>query len=174
MDDLELDPQFEHRLGDQLSSALGSIAHGSVPAGRPRYRMEPRRTGMSPLRLTLAAAGGVMALAGGAVFASTTGATLVGNNDNHGDAVASAAHTCPHGAAKDRDAHGDCVSAVARMNHGHASPARSSEPGASTHSNNDQHGDTVSNVAKNGPTATPSDRDAHGDAVSSAARSHKP
>ncbi len=125
---------------------------------------------MSPLRLALAAAGGALALTGGAVFASTAGASLPMTGDSHGDAVSTAAHNCAHGTAKDRDAHGDCVASVARTNRGHAEAANESTSG----SNHDSHGDTVSNVAKNGPTGTASDRDAHGDAVSKAAHSHKP
>jgi hypothetical protein len=161
------DPGFEQRLSDELTSAYGAIAHDAAAPGRPRYRIEMRRRmAMSPIRLTLAAAGGALALAGSAVFASTAGLSLTAAGDSHGDAVSKAAHTCPTGTATDRDAHGDCVSSAARTNAGHAA--------AGTRRNHDQHGDNVSSVATSGPTGTSSDRDAHGDAVSAAARSPRP
>ena len=121
---------------------------------------------MSPIRLTLAAAGGALALTGGAVFASTAGMSLTAAGDSHGDAVSTAAQTCPHGTAKDRDAHGDCVASAARTNSGQTKHG--------TGSDRDQHGDNVSSVATSGPTGTSKDRDAHGDAVSQVARSPKP
>ena len=37
--------------------------------------------------------------------------------NNHGKTVSTAAHNCKHGTAANRDAHGDCVSAVAKKHH---------------------------------------------------------
>ena len=103
---------------------------------------------------------------GGSLIAANASAALL-SGEEHGDAVASAARTCPHATASDPDIHGDCVASVARMNHGHsASQSSTSEPDA------DSHGDDVSKTAHNGPTGTAGDRDAHGDAVSQVAKTH--
>ena len=117
---------------------------------------------MNPIRsaFTLLVVAGAV---GGSLLAANASAALL-TGDEHGDAVASAARTCPHSTASDPDIHGDCVASVARMNHGHSSS------GPSTAEAKDTHGSAVSKVAQNGPTGTSSDPDAHGDAVSAVVR----
>jgi hypothetical protein len=105
----------------------------------------------------------VVGALGGSLVATNVSAALLSGED-HGDAVASAARTCPHKTASDPDIHGDCVSSVARMNH-EASSAAEAENGSN-------HGADVSKVAQNGPKGTPSDPDAHGDAVSEVAKTN--
>ncbi|HEX6348567.1 MAG TPA: hypothetical protein VF160_04160 [Candidatus Dormibacteraeota bacterium] len=105
----------------------------------------------------------VVGALGGSLVATNVSAALL-SGEEHGDAVASAARTCPHSTASDADIHGDCVASVARQNHGHA--------GDNHGQSGDNHGSDVSQVAQNGPTGTSSDPDAHGDAVSAAAKKH--
>jgi hypothetical protein len=65
-------------------------------------------------RLRMAILGATAALALGAASAlAMTEAATSGDSDSHGDAVASAARNCPHGAG---GVHGACVSSVARTN----------------------------------------------------------
>ncbi len=69
---------------------------------------------MFKLRLAILGAAAALALGSAGVLAMTeTGST---DSDSHGDAVASAARSCPHHASADRDSHGDCVSAIASTN----------------------------------------------------------
>jgi hypothetical protein len=73
------------------------------------------------LKLRLAILGATAALAlGTATALAMTGAVPFGDGDSHGDGVASAARSCPHGAD---GVHGACVSSVARTN----SPSQSNE-----------------------------------------------
>jgi hypothetical protein len=66
------------------------------------------------IRLRLAILGATAALALGTASALAMTETGVGGDpDSHGDAVASAARNCPHGAS---GVHGACVSAVASAN----------------------------------------------------------
>jgi hypothetical protein len=67
---------------------------------------------MFKLRLAILGATAALALGTASVFAMTELATS-GDSDAHGDAVASAARNCPHGAG---GVHGACVSSVARTN----------------------------------------------------------
>ena len=65
-------------------------------------------------RLRMAILGATAALALGTASAlAMTEALTGGDSDSHGDAVASAARNCPHGAG---GVHGACVSSVARTN----------------------------------------------------------
>jgi hypothetical protein len=64
---------------------------------------------MSKFRYLLVGAGAALALAGAGVLANV-GAISLTNSDSHGDEVASAARTCPHGP---NGVHGQCVSAIA-------------------------------------------------------------
>jgi hypothetical protein len=146
------------------------------------------------LRISIAAAGAVLALGGGAALA----APALMNNDTHGDQVSAAAHSCPRHASSDRDIHGDCVSKVATANaksgsgssttdrdkHGDLASAtagsagRGNEGAASqtsgnTGTNNDQHGEAVPTAAHTCPSGTTADRDAHGDCVAKVARANK-
>lgn len=69
---------------------------------------------MFKLRLAILGAAAALALGtAGALAMTETGST---SSDSHGDAVASAARSCPHHASGDRDSHGDCVSAIASTN----------------------------------------------------------
>jgi hypothetical protein len=65
---------------------------------------------MIKLRLAILGATAALALGTASVFAMTE---AVGDPDAHGDAVASAARNCPHGAS---GVHGACVSAIASTN----------------------------------------------------------
>ena len=67
---------------------------------------------MFRLRLAILGAAAMLALGTASAFAMTEAATN-GDSDSHGDAVASAARNCPHGAG---GVHGACVSSVARTN----------------------------------------------------------
>jgi len=67
---------------------------------------------MFRLRLAILGATAALALGTATAFAMTEMASG-GDNDAHGDAVASAARNCPHGAG---GVHGACVSSVARTN----------------------------------------------------------
>jgi hypothetical protein len=67
---------------------------------------------MFRLRLAILGATAALALGTATAFAMTELATS-GDSDSHGDAVASAARNCPHGAG---GVHGACVSSVARTN----------------------------------------------------------
>lgn len=67
---------------------------------------------MFRLRLAILGVTAALALGTATAFAMTELATS-GNSDSHGDAVASAARNCPHGAG---GVHGACVSSVARTN----------------------------------------------------------
>jgi hypothetical protein len=67
---------------------------------------------MFRLRLAILGVAAALALGTATAFAMTELATS-GNSDSHGDAVASAARNCPHGAG---GVHGACVSSVARTN----------------------------------------------------------
>ena len=67
---------------------------------------------MFRLRLAILGAAATLALGTASALAMTESATN-GDSDSHGDAVASAAHSCPHGAG---GVHGACVSSVARTN----------------------------------------------------------
>jgi hypothetical protein len=107
----------------------------------------------------------VVGALGGSLVATNVSAALL-SGEEHGDAVASAARTCPHKTASDADIHGDCVASVARMNH------EASSGSTGTPENGDNHGSEVSKVAQNGPTGTSADPDAHGDAVSAVAKTH--
>ena len=109
----------------------------------------------------------VLGAIGGSLVATNVSAALLSGED-HGDAVASAARTCPHKTASDADIHGDCVASVARQNHGQSGSSDSNDEAG----NADNHGADVSQVAQNGPTGTASDRDAHGDAVGAVAKTH--
>ena len=150
---------------------------------------------MALLKISIAAAGAVLALAGGAALA----APALMSNDAHGDQVSAAAHKCQRHTSSDRDVHGDCVNRVATANAksgprsttdrdtnddlnsaGEDSADRDSEGAESadgarsvSHSTDkDQHGDAVSAAAHTCPSGTRADRDAHGDCVSKVARSH--
>ena len=67
---------------------------------------------MFRLRLAILGATAALALGTATAFAMTELGTS-GDSDSHGDAVASAARNCPHGAG---GVHGACVSSVARTN----------------------------------------------------------
>lgn len=67
---------------------------------------------MFRLRLAILGATAALALGTATAFAMTEAGTS-GDPDSHGDAVASAARNCPHGAG---GVHGACVSSVARTN----------------------------------------------------------
>ena len=152
---------------------------------------------MAFLRISIAAAGAVLALGGGAALA----APALMSNDTHGDQVSAAAHSCQRHAPSDRDIHGDCVSKVAVANatngsrssttdrdeHGDVTSAaagsagRGSEGAVSQNvdtsgshpTNQDQHGDAVSTAAHTCPSGTRADRDAHGDCVAKVAGGNK-
>src|SRR6266700_899382 len=64
---------------------------------------------MSKFRYLLVGAGAALALGGAGVLANV-GAISLTTSDSHGDEVASAARTCPHGP---NGVHGQCVSAIA-------------------------------------------------------------
>lgn len=68
---------------------------------------------MFRLRMAILGATAALALGGASAMAMSE---AVGGGDDHGDAVASAARSCPHDASGDRDSHGDCVSAIASAN----------------------------------------------------------
>ena len=70
-------------------------------------------------RLRLAILGATAALALGSAGALAMEAAGTTDSDGHGDAVASAARNCAHGAG---GVHGECVSSVARTNEGHETP----------------------------------------------------
>lgn len=152
---------------------------------------------MTLLRISIAAAGAVLALGGGAALA----APALMSNDAHGDQVAAAAHSCQRHASSDRDIHGDCVSKVATANatsgsrssttdrdkHGDLTSAAAGSAGrgskgassqnvetsGSHPTNQDQHGDVVSTAAHTCPSGTKADRDAHGDCVAKIAGANK-
>src|SRR5437773_10263755 len=67
---------------------------------------------MLKLRLAILGASAALAL-GTATALAMTETSVSGDRDNHGDAVASAARNCPHGAS---GVHGACVSAIASAN----------------------------------------------------------
>jgi hypothetical protein len=67
---------------------------------------------MFKLRMAILGATAALALGTAGALAMTEAATS-GDSDSHGDAVASAARNCPHGAG---GVHGACVSSVARTN----------------------------------------------------------
>jgi hypothetical protein len=67
---------------------------------------------MFRLRMAILGATAALALGSASALAMTETATN-GDSDSHGDAVASAARNCPHGAG---GVHGACVSSVARTN----------------------------------------------------------
>src|SRR5207249_11917215 len=67
---------------------------------------------MLKLRLAILGASAALALGTAGVLAMTE-SSVSGDRDNHGDAVASAARNCPHGAT---GVHGACVSAIASTN----------------------------------------------------------
>jgi len=120
---------------------------------------------MNRLRFALTALVAAAAL-GGSLIATNVSAALL-SGEEHGDAVASAAKTCPHKTASDPDIHGDCVSSIARMNHGHSGASEAAT------ADSDAHGDAVSKAAHSeSDESTSSDRDAHGDAVSAVAKKH--
>lgn len=128
---------------------------------------------MTPFRISLAVAGAVAALGTGAAFAAA-GPTAVAAFINHGDAVSSSATTtCPDSTAADRDAHGKCVSKIAKGELGEKSKPSTSEHQPETTSQNttagtdkSNHGQAVSEVAKSSAT----EGRAHGEAVSTIAR----
>lgn len=125
---------------------------------------------MTPMRFAVAGVAAA-ALAGGGMAVVNAADT----DANHGSLVSRAAHSCPHATVADRDIHGDCVSMVARLNHGHDETAPRPEPSEKAeNANRDQHGDNVSTVAHStpAPRGTEGPRDAHGDAVSTAARNN--
>jgi hypothetical protein len=64
---------------------------------------------MLKFRLAILGASAALALGTAGVLAMTE-SSVSGDRDNHGDAVASAARNCPHGAS---GVHGACVSAIA-------------------------------------------------------------
>lgn len=64
---------------------------------------------MSKIRLAMVGVGAALALVS-AVALANVGSLVLTNNDSHGDAVASAARSCPHGP---NGVHGQCVSAIA-------------------------------------------------------------
>ena len=64
-------------------------------------------------KLRLAILGAAAALAFGTAGAMAMTEAGTGDSDSHGDAVASAARNCPHGAS---GVHGACVSAIASTN----------------------------------------------------------
>jgi hypothetical protein len=109
--------EFDSWLRQELRRSLAGVtpAQGSEAPGRYRAAGAARRT-LSPLATAFIVALVVLALGTGAVLAAG-GATLL-NRETHGARVSSAAGTlCPVGAG---DAHGVCVSQVARDNPGHA------------------------------------------------------
>lgn len=67
---------------------------------------------MLKLRFAILGAAAALTLGTATALAMTESATF-GGGDSHGDAVASAARNCPHGAG---GVHGACVSSVARTN----------------------------------------------------------
>ena len=67
---------------------------------------------MLKFRLAILGASAALALGTAGVLAMTE-SSVSGDRDNHGDAVASAARNCPHGAS---GVHGACVSAIASAN----------------------------------------------------------
>src|SRR5215472_1894213 len=67
---------------------------------------------MIKLRLAILGAAAVLALGVSSALAMTETASGL-DSDSHGDAVASAARNCPHGAS---GVHGACVSAIASEN----------------------------------------------------------
>lgn len=133
---------------------------------------------MTPLRISLALAGAVAALGTGAAFAAAgpTGLSAGLNAlTNHGETVSTAARNiCPDPTSKERDGHGDCVSAVARSEANEKKSAATKhkaektadvDTGAADKSN---HGDAVSDVAKSKATTG----EAHGSAISAVAKSN--
>jgi hypothetical protein len=69
---------------------------------------------MFKFRLAILGATAALALGTASVLAMSE-SIGAGDSDSHGDAVASAARNCPHGAS---GVHGACVSAVAHENNG--------------------------------------------------------
>lgn len=67
---------------------------------------------MFKLRFVILGAAATLTLGTASALAMTETSTF-GGGDSHGDAVASAARNCPHGAG---GVHGACVSSVARTN----------------------------------------------------------
>lgn len=67
---------------------------------------------MFKLRFIILGAAATLTLGTASALAMTETSTF-GGGDSHGDAVASAARNCPHGAS---GVHGACVSSVARTN----------------------------------------------------------
>jgi len=89
--------------GDGASGAAATCAHstGSAHGACVSAAAQSRTTHSSD--------------AGGQSGESDNGSKPGSSPDNaHGMAVSAAAKSCAHGTASDRDAHGDCVSAVAR------------------------------------------------------------
>ena len=145
------DDVFQGWLEDRLDTELGVQAAAPAPANA-LYREPTRRRVPTPLRAGLAAGAAVLAIGGGAAYA--TGLVT-------GTAVSQSAQSCPSG---HDDSHGDCVAAVARTSD--TSETTETESTSGTRSNGDTHGDAVSNAAHTCPTSPP---DAHGDCVSSIA-----
>ena len=165
---------LEERLRLEFGLALWPIAESAGARPFAYRRQRNRRKTMTVVKYTIAAVAATFALAGASAFA--VGGNLVTSltsTANHGSTVSSAARTsCPDGTTADRDAHGDCVSKIARDNHGQS---RSGTNGESTKaagaSASDAHGDTVSAAAHSCSAGTSTDRDAKGDCVSKVAKS---
>lgn len=150
------DPDFERWLDDRLDTHLG--VHAAAPApGAARYRERGRRFGLTPIRLGVAAGAAVLAVGGGAAYATS----LV-----HGSSVSQASSACSTGPG---DSHGDCVSAAAHSTNsasgGHGPSTNGTSSGTNS-SGNDTHGDVVSSAAH---TCAKGPGDAHGDCVSAIA-----
>ena len=145
------DDVFQGWLEDRLDTELGVQAATPAPAGA-LYREPKRRRMPGALRAGLAAGAAVLAIGGGAAYA--TGLVP-------GTGVSQSAQTCPSG---HDDSHGDCVATVARTSS--TSETTETASTSSTRSDSDAHGDAVSNAAHTCPTSPP---DAHGDCVSSIA-----
>ena len=145
------DDVFQGWLEDRLDTELGVQAATPAPAGA-LYREPKRRRMPGALRAGLAAGAAVLAIGGGAAYA--TGLVP-------GTGVSQSAQTCPSG---HDDSHGDCVATVARTSS--TSETTETASASSTRSNSDAHGDAASNAAHTCPTSPP---DAHGDCVSAIA-----
>ena len=145
------DDVFQGWLEDRLDTELGVHAAAPAPAGA-LYRAPKRRRVPPALRAGLAAGATVLAIGGGAAYA--TGLVP-------GTGVSQSAQSCPHG---HDDSHGDCVATVARTTS--TSETTETESTSGTRSNSDAHGDAVSNAAHTCPTSPPG---AHGDCVSAIA-----
>ena len=148
---LDPDDVFQGWLEDRLDTELGVQAAAPAPA-HAMYRAPKRRRVPAPLRAGLAAGAAVLAIGGGAAYA--TGLVP-------GTGVSQSAQSCPHG---HDDSHGDCVATVARTSSTSETTETASTSG--TRSNSDAHGDAVSNAAHTCPTSPPG---AHGDCVSAIA-----